>query len=121
VTILLIDGQPQRQSQLEGSYKFYAFWYGFPEEEMVSVTVQCETGRTQMYISNQISNSNPTHEKFQWKALSQGPLTSYDIPRNSKLGWYFFGVQAELNTTYTIRGTSQYSNFFIDHRDNNII
>jgi hypothetical protein len=106
---LLVDGQPQRHVSNLGEYKYFLFWYGFPEEESVTIGVQSEEGGVDIYVSDELSNSNPNLEKHKWKGVSQGSFSWYEIIKNSKLGWYYFGVHALANTTYVITATTQYS------------
>lgn len=68
-----------------------------------------------MYVSSEYDNTRPTKDKHEFKSIVQGNRRVVSItPSIAKIGWYFVGAHAKVDSNFTIVGDRSQSNFPFD-------
>jgi hypothetical protein len=115
-TLLLVQGVSQKHRGVANSYQWFRFYYG-DDEESWSILVRKDSGKVEIYCTNDATNSHPTREKYDWKSPDSGSskTVSLNFRRgNFDIGWYYCSTYSVENSNYTITATTESSSYQLE-------
>jgi hypothetical protein len=111
-TQTLLDGVPFSSTLRAPRYMFFQFNVPYVFDRSLTITVTSFNGDPDLFVSK--INQHPTLDNYTWAARSIYEDSITIVPPELTPGYYFIGIQAYTNITFTVVASLQSPTLLID-------